>query len=303
MGQEATVKIGIIGGSGLEEGLAAAFGDVDFEPVMVETPFGPPSGAVLQGCIAGVPIALLSRHGEGHTLAPSRVPYRANIYALKLLGITHVIASGAVGSLREEIRPGEIVLIDQFIDRTEGRDRTFFSQSAVHVEFAEPTCPIMRRWLLSAAGELGPETKVHSMGTYVCIEGPSFSTRAESHMHRQLGADVVGMTALPEARLAREAEMGYVLLALPTDYDCWRVSDVALHMERDSLLAEIIGNLSRARESCLRLLNVALRSCEALRSSPCPAHRALRQAIWTRPSLVPAEERQRLDALWGRYLA
>ncbi len=288
--------IGIIGGSGLGERLADAFG-ASLDAVEIDTPFGRPSGAILSGELLGTRVAILGRHGAGHTLNPSAVPYRANIFALKTLGVTHLIASGATGSLRENIHPGEIVLVDQFIDRTAGRERTFFEHAAVHVEFAEPVCPIMRRWLADAAGREG--LHCHDGGTYVCMEGPAFSTRAESEMHRTWGGDLIGMTALPEAKLAREAEMAYALIGLPTDYDCWRPAPEGV--ARESLLGEIIGNLSKASEASVRLIRAALSDVSALRAAPSAAHEALALAIWSDKSRIDAGEIERLAPLWGRY--
>ncbi|MCA9290899.1 MAG: S-methyl-5'-thioadenosine phosphorylase [Phycisphaerales bacterium] len=293
------LRIGIIGGSGLGEVLLTEMDPARTTTHDLVTPFGRPSAPVVTGDWRGVPIALLQRHGTGHRLPPSRVPYRANIFALRALGCTHVIASGATGSLREDIHPGELVVCDQLIDRTDGRPRTFFDNAAVHVEFADPFCPVMRDWLLAAV-DAGPDVRVHDRGTYLCMEGPSFSTRAESHLYRQWGADVVGMTALPEARLAREAELAYVLVALPTDYDCWRSREPGT--SEQSLLEEIIGNLRRATAASIALIRAALSDVSMLRARPSPAHEALRLAIWTRPEAIAPSEIDRLDGLWGHRL-
>jgi 5'-methylthioadenosine phosphorylase len=290
-------RIGIIGGTGLGDALDSGLDAGDRRTHDVPTPFGRTSSPVVTGTYEDVPVALLQRHGPGHLLNPAGVPYRANIYALKAVGCTHVIASGATGSLREDIHPGDLVLCDQLIDRTVARPRTFYERAAVHVEFADPCCPVMRRWLLSAAGRLDGVT-VHERGTYVCIEGPSFSTRAESAMHRQMGADVVGMTALPEARLAREAELAYALVALPTDYDCWRPRDDGA--DASSLLQEIIGNLQHATAASIDLIRAALSDCAVLREEPSPAHDALALAVWSDTALVDPAEVERLDLLWGR---
>ena len=290
--------IGIIGGSGLGERLLADLEPTDVQAHRVDTPFGPPSDAITTARIGGVPVALLSRHGEGHVHHPAAVPYRANIFALKQLGCTHIIASGATGSLREEIEPGNLVICDQLIDRTNGRAKTFFERAAVHVEFAEPFCPVMRRWLMESAQSLDDIT-VHDRGTYICMEGPSFSTRAESLMHRQWGADIVGMTALPEARLAREAEMAYALIALPTDYDCWRPRDHG--RSEQSLLEEIIGNLQRASSAAFNLIKHSLRDIEMIRKSPSIAHEALKLAIWSHKPSIDPTERAKLEPIWGRY--
>jgi 5'-methylthioadenosine phosphorylase len=292
--------IGIIGGSGLDEAFRRKFEVQDATEHHPDTPFGRPSSPILTGTIDGTRIAMLQRHGDGHVLNPSAVPYRANIFALKALGCTHVLASGATGSLREAIVPGDIVICDQLIDRTDGRPRTFYENTAVHVEFAEPFCPVMRQWLRNAAS-IAVNLTVHDGGTYLCMEGPSFSTRAESHMHRAWGADVVGMTACPEARLAREAELAYALIALPTDYDCWR--DRTDDQTAPSLLTEIIGNLRRATGASIDLLSVALNSTEYLRAHRSPAREALALGIWTDWSKIPAEERTRLAPLWGHRFA
>lgn len=299
-----TVRVGIIGGTGLGEALLGGMEPEGVESHDVETPFGPPSAAIVTGRFGEVAIALLKRHGDGHHLSPAAVPYRANVYALKALGCTHLVASGATGSLRQEIAPGDLVLCDQLIDRTGGRERTFYERAAVHVEFADPCCPVLRRWLLGAAETL-PEVTVHPRGTYVCMEGPSFSTRAESHLHRAWGADVVGMTALPEARLAREAEIAYALIALPTDYDCWRRPEMPPGHEtggpdQESLLAEIMGNLNRATDASIRLIKAALADIAPLRATPSPAHDALALAIWSDKSAIDPDEIKRLDVLWGR---
>ena len=289
--------LGILSGSGLEKKLADALDLDSAEPVVCETPFGPPSGAIVRGSYRGTPIAVLSRHGDGHLLSPAAVPYRANIFALKSLGCTHIVAFGATGSLRDEVEPGDLVICDQLIDRTEGRPRTFYEHAAVHAEFAEPFCPVLRRWLHDA-GTMIDGVRVHASGCYVCIQGPSFSTRAESNLYRAWGADVVGMTALPEARLAREAEIAYALVALPTDYDCWRTRG---ERDEDSLLAEIIGNLNRAADASMALLTAALGDIDALQRTPSPAHTALARAIWSDKSQIDPAEIERLRPLWGRY--
>lgn len=292
------IRVGIIGGTGLGDVLLAEMDPSGIEARTVETPFGPPSGPVTLGRFGEVPLALLSRHGAGHLLNPSTIPYRANIYALRSVGCTHVIASGATGSLREDVHPGQLVLCDQLIDRTDGRPRTFYERAAVHVEFSTPFCPIMRRWLTEAAAAVRGTT-VHTAGTYVCMEGPSFSTRAESEMHRSWGADVVGMTALPEARLAREAELAYALVALPTDYDCWRPRDPGV--SEQSLLSEIMGNLETATAASISLIRAALADVSPLLAEPSPAHDALQLAIWSDRSAIDPDEVRRLAVLWGRH--
>jgi 5'-methylthioadenosine phosphorylase len=289
-----SIKIGLIGGSGLGDALGAE----DGERRALETPFGSPSSDLIETSWNSVDIAIVQRHGPGHVFSPTRVPYRANIYALKAVGCTHVVASGATGSLREQIQPGEIVIADQVIDKTTRRANTFFEGAAVHVEFAEPFCPVMRQWLLKAADELS-DVKVHDGGTYVCMEGPAFSTRAESEMHRQWGGDLIGMTAMPEAKLAREAELPYALVALPTDYDCWKPHDA--QVEPQKLLEEIIGNLNAAVEMSVNLLKAALADVSMLEATPSPAQEALKLAIWSSKSDIARAEVERLNVLWGHY--
>jgi 5'-methylthioadenosine phosphorylase len=299
-------RIGIIGGSGLGNALlASGVGDTGARKVRVETPFGAPSADVTLAQWNGVPIAFLPRHGEGHTIPPATVPYRANIWALKAVGCRWVMASGAVGSLREEIAPRDLVLVDQFIDRTTRRAGTFFDEAgggAVHVELAEPVCGVLHGLLKEAVGAIAVEgSKVHGRGTYVCMEGPGFSTRAESLMHRQWGGDLIGMTAIPEARLAREAELSYAMIALATDYDCWKPHPVGGNESKQALLAEIIGHMHAATEHALALVKAAVPLIWENRGRDCPAHRALELAIWTDKKRIPEATRKRLDLLWGRY--
>ncbi len=287
--------IGIIGGTGLGEvlgGLGAG------QSHTIDTPFGMPSGPIVTTQVGDVPVALLSRHGEGHLLGPSTVPYRANIFALKTLGVTHILASAAVGSLRENIAPRDLVLPDQVIDRTFRRPGTFFDEVVAHVELATPFCPTLRG-LLSQAGD-GLPVKLHSRGTYVCMEGPQFSTRAESEMHRALGGDLIGMTLMPEAKLAREAEICYAAVALATDYDCWREHGASADKLR--LLEEIIGNVKAATQNALALIGRAIPQVAAQAAAPCDCQSALSLAIWSDRRRIPAEVRQRLAPLVGKYL-
>ena len=287
------VKIGLIGGTGLGDALGAE----DGKSVEIDTPFGEPSSQITQTRWGDVDVAIVQRHGPGHVLNPSRVPYRANIFALKSLGVTHIVASGATGSLREQIKPRDLVIIDQVIDKTYKRDNTFYEAAAVHVTFDEPFCPIMRRWLLGAAAMLDGVT-VHDGGTYVCMEGPAFSTRAESHMHRQWGGDLIGMTAMPEARLAREAEIAYATVALPTDYDCWRPHEPGISAQ--DLLTEILGHVQHATANSVSLIKQALQDITPLRDQPSPAHSALDLAIWSDKARIASDEVDRLAPLWGR---
>jgi 5'-methylthioadenosine phosphorylase len=281
--------IGIIGGSGLGEALGAISRG---EEHRIDTPFGPTSAPIVTTEIGGVPVALLARHGEGHLLNPSRVPYRANIFALKTLGVTRILASGAVGSLREEIAPRSLVIPDQVIDRTFRRAGTFYEELAVHVELASPFCPSLRRALLSA----GPAM---DGGTYVCMEGPQFSTRAESELHRAWDAQLIGMTVMPEAKLAREAEICYALVALVTDHDCWRPRKADLDAHR--LLEEIIGHLRAATENALGLIRRALPAVASAQGE-CGCQSSLALAIWSDRKKIAPAVRQKLAPLLGKYL-
>jgi 5'-methylthioadenosine phosphorylase len=301
------LKIGLIGGSGLGAAMQAR---THGTPQYVNTPFGKPSSTIIETTWENVPVLFLARHGSGHVLQPSQVPYRANIYALKSLGCTHIIASGAVGSLREEFRPRDLVVPDQVIDKTYLRENTFFESAAVHVEFAEPFCPVMRQIILSAAKELpaAPEApKVHDGGCYVAMEGPAFSSRAESLMHRLWGGDLIGMTALPEAKLAKEAEIPYALISLVTDYDSWRVPPPPKEGEapkkHDELLKEIIANLASATDNAIALMQATLRriAADASALDACPAQKALELAIWTDKNQIDPAEVRKLAPLWGKY--
>lgn len=285
--------IAVIGGTGLGEAIAQDGG----ETLSVETPYGPPSAPLARTRWGETEVVFLNRHGAGHRFSPSTVPYRANIYALKEAGVTTIIASGAVGSLREDIAPGDLVVCDQAIDKTFRRAGTFYhDELAVHVECADPFCPTLRQRILEQSDKV--KATVHEEGTYVCMEGPQFSTRAESAMHRSWGGDVIGMTAMPEAKLAREAEMSYALVALATDYDCWRA-----HQETDkqALLAEIIGNLQRATENAIELIRAVVASLSDKPIQECEAFRALELAIWTDKDTVPDRVIERLRPLIGRY--
>jgi 5'-methylthioadenosine phosphorylase len=313
------IKIGLIGGSGL----GAAMAEQTRQGVRhddLETPFGRPSDAIVETSWHGLPIYFLNRHGPGHLLNPTQVPYRANIFSLKQLGVTHILASGAVGSLREEYKPRQLVIPDQIIDKTHKRPSTFFENAAVHVEFAEPFDPVLRRILIEARGSTGgADFTVHDSGCYVCMEGPAFSTRAESLMHRLWGGDLIGMTVMPEAKLAREAEITYAMVALVTDFDCWRQKPAPAAqaqaqppapqppVEADpfALLKEIIANLNAATENAIALMRrtVELMAApdrrEALLNSP--ARKALELGIWSDKSRIPPEEVRRLGPLWLKY--
>ncbi len=289
-------KVGIIGGSGLGDALC---GGAQGKAVEVDTPFGPPSSALIETQWQGTDVVILNRHGDGHRFNPSMVNYRANLYALKAVGCTHVIASGAVGSLREEIAPRHLVLPDQIIDKTYRRVPTFFDDQCVaHVEFAYPFCPVLRRHLLACQDAV--DTVVHDGGTYVCMEGPAFSTRAESEMHRAWGGDLIGMTAMPEAKLAREAELPYALVCLPSDYDCWRPTPKEL--EKHELLREIIGNLGAATKNAIALIQAAVARFSEIANEPCPAHSAMELAIWTDRKAIPGEIKAKYGVLVEKYL-
>jgi 5'-methylthioadenosine phosphorylase len=240
-------RIGVIGGSGLY----AMDELTDVEEIRVSTPFGEPSDSLTIGTLAGERVAFLPRHARGHRILPSDIPVRANIYALKSIGVEWVIAASAVGSLREEIAPLHMVIPDQIIDRTKNRVSTFFTTGLVgHVGFADPFCPLLAGLLGAAAEKVG--ATVHRGGTYICMEGPAFSTRAESHLYRSWGASIIGMTALPEAKLAREAELHYAMIAQSTDYDCWRESEEAVTAEM--VMGNVARNINTVRRSLLALI-------------------------------------------------
>jgi len=290
------VNVGIIGGSGLGEALC---GEAQGERISVPTPFGAPSDAVIRAAWGDVNVFLLNRHGPGHMVPPSKVNYRANVYALKSLGCTHVIATGAVGSLRERIKPRDLVIPDQVIDKTYRRIGSFYEEFfAAHIEFAAPFCPVLRQHLLNCADAV--ETEVHDGGTYVCMEGPAFSTRAESEMHRAWGGDLIGMTCMPEAKLAREAELAYALLCLPSDYDCWRPAPGDL--DKHELLKEIIGHLTAATGNTIAMIREAVSRFGEIAEMPSPAHSALELAIWSDRDAISAQARRTLGPLVDKYL-
>lgn len=288
--------IGVIGGSGLGQALAKEF---QGERIDVSTPFGKPSAPILRGRWNDTEVAFVPRHGAHHTIPPTAVPYRANIHALKEVGVTHIIASGATGSLREEIRPRDLVIPDQVIDRTTRRASSFFDGVGVaaHVEFHEPFCSQMRRLLIEAGSGIG-DGPVMDGGTYVCMEGPAFSTVAESRMHRAWGGDLIGMTCMPEAKLAREAEICYGLLALPTDYDCWRPHPEGV--DQRELLKEIIGNLEEATRRSVVLIKSALQSANSALNLECACQRSLDLGVWTPTAHIPEEQRHSLKLLLSR---
>ena len=281
-------EIGIIGGSGLYSmpGFEAQ------EEALIETPFGTPSDNFVLGKLAGRSVAFLARHGRGHRLSPSELNYRANIYGMKSLGVERIISVSAVGSLKEEHRPLDFVIPDQFFDRTRGRISTFFGEGLVaHISFADPICPESARVVAAACQAAGVTTKMG--GTYLCMEGPAFSTKAESNVYRSWGMDVIGMTNLQEAKLAREAEICYVTVAMVTDYDCW-------HEEHDAVtVADIIANLVKNAENACKVVAEAVAKMPAARTCKCGA--ALAHAILTDRSLVPEATKRKLGILVEKY--
>lgn len=286
------ISIGIIGGSGLYQ----MAGLEDIEERRIDTPFGSPSDAVVTGSLDGVPVAFLARHGRGHRYLPGEIPFRANVWAMKSLGVDYLLSISAVGSLKEELAPRQMVLPDQFIDLTRRRDHTFFGNGAVaHVGMAHPVCAALSDVIAGAFGDLQlPDTRLHRGGTYVCIEGPAFSTLAESHLYRSWGASVIGMTNMPEARLAREAEIAYATLALVTDYDCW-------HADHETVTVDMaIANLLHNADNAQTLIRATVRR---LHDNPptSPAHDALRQAMITPPQDLDADTRDRLAPLLRKY--
>ena len=285
----AEATIGVIGGTGLYrmDGLE------DVEEVAVDTPFGQPSDAIVTGTLNGVGVAFVPRHGRGHRISPSELPARANIYALKSLGVQRVISVSAVGSLREEIRPLDMVVPDQLIDRTLGRPRTFFGDGIVaHVGMAEPFCGELRDALRLSGGRTG--ATVHDGGALVVIEGPQFSTKAESHVFRSWGAAIIGMTTLPEARLAREAELCYAVLACSTDYDCWHESEEPVTVEM------VVANLMKNTAVSKAILADVITADLAQRGCGCGS--ALENAIVTDRGVIPPDARERLSLLIGKYI-
>jgi 5'-methylthioadenosine phosphorylase len=283
-------QIGIIGGSGLYSmpGFEAQ------EEVALETPWGAPSGRYVVGRLAGKPVAFLARHGRGHRLSPSELNFRANIYGMKLLGVERIISLSAVGSLKEEHRPTDFLLPDQFLDRTRGRVSTFFGEGLVaHIAFAHPVCPQLTETVYAACNKAGVTVK--KGGTYVCMEGPAFSTLAESTLYRSWGMDVIGMTNLQEAKLAREAEICYVTVAMVTDYDCW-------HPDHDAVTVDhIVSNLMKNADNAAKIVAASVAAMPAERACKCGS--ALENAIITDRALVPAATREKLALLVGKYLA
>ncbi len=288
----APIKIGIIGGSGLYKMEALK----DVREVEIDTPFGKPSDALILGNLDGTPVAFLARHGRHHTLMPSEIPFRANIYAMKSLGVEYLISASAVGSLQAEAKPLDMVIPDQFIDRTRNRISTFFGEGIVaHIAFGDPVCGNLATLLGEAIASLNfPDITLHRGGTYVCMEGPAFSTKAESNLYRSWGAMVIGMTNLPEAKLAREAEIAYATLALVTDYDCW-------HPDHDSVTVEmVIGNLQKNAVNAQQVIRETVRRLSE-NPPPSEAHSALKYAIITPLDQAPAATKEKLSLLLQKY--
>src|SRR5499425_2732877 len=286
----AQASLGVIGGSGLY----SMSGLTDTREIRVKTPFGEPSDVVVSGTLEGKRVAFLARHGRGHRILPGEINYRANIYAMKLLGVERIISVSAVGSLKEDLRPGEFLVPDQFFDRTKNRASTFSGAGLVaHVAFAHPTCGQLSGVLADAC--VHEAVKVHRHGTYICIEGPQFSTMAEAEVNRQLRFDVIGMTNLTEAKLAREAEICYATIAMITDYDCW-------HQEHESVTAsQIIATLNQNSDNAQKVLRTAVRELPVTRACKCGS--ALQHALVTDLKIVPKATKKRLAAILGKYLS
>ena len=280
--------VGVIGGSGLYQ--MAALQNV--REVSIHTPFGAPSDAFMCGTVHGVPVAFLARHARGHRLMPSEVPYRANIHAFKQLGVKYLISMSAVGSLKEELPPLDMVLPDQFIDLTKQRASSFFGNGAVaHVSMAQPVCAAVSAVLARAVQSLSGAPRLHTGGSYVCIEGPQFSSLAESQWYRSMGASVIGMTNMPEAKLAREAQIAYATLAMVTDYDCWHPREA--HVTADTALQNLLKNASNAQQIAARAIELLGQERPASE-----AHTALAHALVTQPDAMQDDVRARLEVLW-----
>ncbi len=285
----AQAQIGIIGGSGLYQMEALK----NVREVAVSTPFGKPSGKFILGKLEGIPVAFLPRHGKGHTILPSEINFRANIYAMKQIGVTRILSVSAVGSMKKEIEPGHIVLPDQFYDLTKGRQSTFFGGGIVaHVSFADPICPQLSQSVAEAGIAAG--ATVHKGGTYICMEGPQFSTRAESMVHRNWGVAVIGMTNATEAKLAREAEICYVTIALSTDYDCWHVSEAPVTTEQ--VVKVLLANVALSK----KIIQTAVKQID--RERTCGCGEALKNAIMTDPRLITSKIKKNLKPIIGKYL-
>ena len=282
-------KIGVIGGTGLYE----IDGMADIREVALDTPFGDPSDSVIVGKLNGIGVAFLPRHGRDHRISPSEIPSRANIYALKSLGVEHVIAINSCGSFKEEIKPGELLVPDQVIDRTRGRPNTFFGDGVVaHVSFAEPFCTDLSHVLYHCAKDAG--AAVHKGGTYIAMEGPAFSTRAESQLYKSWGADIIGMTIIPEAKLAREAELCYASICCVTDYDSWK--DREEGVTADMIIGYMKNNMNIAKS----IIKLAVNKMPEKRNCDCTS--ALKSAIVTAPAVMSLDQKRKFDLLIGKYI-
>jgi 5'-methylthioadenosine phosphorylase len=281
--------VGVIGGSGLYE----MEGLEEVQTISLKTPFGNPSDAFIVGHLDGVKIAFLPRHGKGHRIQPSSLNFRANIYAMKKLGVQWIIGVSAVGSMKESIRPGDMVIPNQFIDQTKGRPSTFFNDGIVgHVSFADPVCPVLSQILCEAGKEAG--ATVHKDGTYICIEGPQFSTRAESRLYRTWGVDIIGMTNLPEAKLAREAEICYSTIAFATDYDCWHEA------AEDVSIGEVLRILAQSAKIAKNAIGEAIKHLPEKRECLCA--NALKYALITGKKFIPEKTKKDLEPIIGKYI-
>ena len=282
-------RIGVIGGSGLYQMESLK----EVREIAVSTPFGKPSGKFILGTLEGIPIAFLARHGQGHTLLPSEINYRANLFALKKLGVERILSVSAVGSMKEAIAPGHIVLPSQFYDLTKGRKSTFFGEGIVaHVSLADPICLELAGIVAEASRAVG--ATIHRGGTYLCMEGPQFSSRAESEVHRGWGVDVIGMTNVTEAKLAREAEICYATIALATDYDCWHVSEEPVTVER--VIKTLLENVALSK----KIIQAAVVRIQEERRCPCSD--ALKHAIVTSSSAIPKKTKANLKPIIGKYV-
>ncbi|MBP1695125.1 MAG: mtaP 2 [Deltaproteobacteria bacterium] len=281
--------VGVIGGSGLYE----MEGLEDIQTVSLKTPFGNPSDAYIVGRLEGVKVVFLPRHGKGHRIQPSSLNFRANIYGMKKLGVQWIIGVSAVGSMKESIHPGEMVVPNQFIDQTKGRPNTFFDDGIVgHISFADPVCPTLSQILYDAGKEVG--AKVHQDGTYICIEGPQFSTRAESRLYRTWGVDIIGMTNLPEARLAREAEICYSTIAFATDYDCWHEA------AGDVSIGDVLRILAESTKAAKSAIRQAIKHLPEKRECLCA--NALEYAVITGKKFIPEKTKKDLEPIIGKYI-
>jgi len=286
---ETKAKIGVIGGTGLYQ-----VDDLtNKQEININTPFGKPSDSILIGSLKNRRVAFLPRHGKDHSISPSEIPSRANIWALKSLGVEHIIAINSVGSFKKEIKGGDLLIPDQLIDRTRLRQNTFFGDGIVaHIQFADPFCPYLRRLLSETAERVGAD--IHHAGTYVVMEGPAFSTRAESKLHRSWGSDIIGMTALPEAKLAKEAEMCYAIIACATDYDSWHEAEVPVSVEM------ILETMQQQEELCKNIIKFAVERIPENRNCGCDS--SLQGAIVTPENAMPVASKERLQLLIKKYL-